>query len=109
METKTTRETYFKICEQLGKEPDEDKIPPEMEDFPLDVQLAIETFGKLGDKIVPDVGYMGKDFTSLPIHLQILDVQNETLFMETLLRLDEKIIKKSSEEMKRARDKLKRK
>jgi hypothetical protein len=97
------------MCEQMGQEPDMDKIPPELEDFPEDVQAAVVTFGKLGDRIVADIGYMGKDYTSLPIHMEILQLDNKELFMETLLRLDERVIKKSADEMRREREKLKRK
>jgi hypothetical protein len=81
----------------------------DLEDFPEEVQQAIITFGKLGDRIVGDVGYLGKDYTSLPIHIKLLDLDNEDIFMETILRLDEIVIKNSAEEMRREREKLKRK
>jgi hypothetical protein len=97
------------MCEQLEKEADEDEIPPELEDFPEEVQQAIITFGKLGDRIVGDVGYIGKDYTSLPIHMRLLKLDNEDIFMEALLRLDEILIKKSANEMRQEREKLKRK
>jgi hypothetical protein len=106
---KVSRETYFNLCEQLGKEPDPDEIPPDIDDFPEDVKNAIITFGKLGDRIVADVGYIGKDYTSLPIHMSLLHLYNKDLFVETLLRLDERVIKKSAEEMRRERKKLERK
>lgn len=97
------------MCEQLNEEPDYNKIPPDFTDFPLEVQEAIITYGKLGDRVVADVGYMGKDYTSLPLHMEILKVRDKELFLETILRLDERMIKKSAEAMKRERDKLKSK
>ena len=97
------------MCEQLEKEPDPDEIPPDLEDFPEEVQQAIVTFGKLGDRIVADIGYLGKDFTSLPLHMDLLNLDNRSIFVETILRLDERLITKSAESMKRERDKLKRK
>lgn len=97
------------MCEQLEKEPDPDEIPPDLEDFPEEVQQAIITFGKLGDRIVADIGYLGKDFTSLPLHMDLLNLDNRSIFVETILRLDERLITKSAESMKRERDKLKRK
>lgn len=97
------------MCEQLGKEPDADEIPPDLEDFPEEVQQAILTFGKLGDRIVADIGYLGKDFTALPLHMDLLDLDNKSIFVETILRLDERLITKSAEAMKRERDKMKRK
>ncbi len=97
------------MCEQLEKEPDPDEIPPDLEDFPEEVQQAIITFGKLGDRIVADIGYLGKDYTSLPLHMDLLNLDNRSIFVETILRLDERLITKSAESMKRERDKLKRK
>lgn len=107
IETKTTSETYFKICEQLGKEPLPEEIPPEMDDFPEDVQRAIVCFGRLGDRVVADIGYMGKDYSALEFHAGVLGVDNRELFLETLLRLDERVKAKSNEEMARQRKKLK--
>ena len=97
------------MCEQTGKEVNYEEIPPELEDFPEEVQQAILTFGKLGDRIVADIGYLGKDFTSLPLHMELLNLDNKSIFVETILRLDERLISKSAEAMKRERDKMKRK
>jgi hypothetical protein len=97
------------LCEQTGEEPNIDKVPPEFEDFPWDVQQGILIFAKLGDKIVADVGYMGKDYTLLPILMKQSGVMNEEICTETILRLDERVKIKSAEEMKRERDKLKNK
>lgn len=97
------------MCEQTGKEVNYEEIPPELEDFPEEVQQAILTFGKLGDRIVADIGYLGKDFTSLPLHMELLNLENKSIFVETILRLDERLISKSAEAMKRERDKMKRK
>jgi hypothetical protein len=52
---------------------------------------------------------MGKYYESLPIHMEILGVTNKEIFLETLLRLDASMIKRSADEMKKARDKIKKK
>ena len=104
-----TADRYFTMCEQLGEEPNPDKIPPEIHDFPPDVQKAIILFNKLGDRIYPDVGYLGKDYTQLPIYMEVYEVEDKRLFLETLLRLDAKIIEKSAAAMKAERDKIRRK
>ena len=65
-----TRERYFKMCEQLGQEPNENEIPPDIEDFPQIAIQALTTFSNLGDRVYPDIGYMGKDFTTLPLLLR---------------------------------------
>lgn len=95
--------------EQLGREPDMDKCPPGYEDFPEIIQIAIAIFHSLGNRVYPDIGYMGKDYTNLPILLNIFDVDNVDLVMETLSRLDAHAVKKSQAAIKREHDKMKRK
>ena len=108
-ESKMTRERYFKMCEQLDKEPIEDEIPPDWEDFPEIVVDAINTFQNLRDFIVADIGYLGKDYTNLPYYIQIYDIQDIELFLEILTTLESRAVKQSQEQLKRERDKLKRK
>lgn len=95
--------------EQLGREPDMDRCPPGTEDFPEIIQIAMAIFGFLGNRVYPDIGYIGKDYTNLPILLNIFDVDNVDIVMETLSRLDNHAINKSQSSIKREHDKLKRK
>lgn len=104
-----TKERYLMLCDQMGQPPSEDKCPPEFEDFPLPIQQAIEVFNKLGDRVYPDIGYVGKDFVSLPLHMKVAGVTEEDIFLEALIRLDAHLIKRSSEQMKKARESVKRK
>lgn len=104
-----TRERYFKMCEQLGQEPNENEIPPDIEDFPQIAIQALTTFSNLGDRVYPDIGYMGKDFTTLPYYLEVHGVENKELFLEILTYLESRAIKTSQEQLKREREKLKRK
>ena len=104
-----TQERYLKMCEQLGKEPDLDEIPPAIEDFPDIVILAMNTFGSLGDRIYPDIGYVGKDFTNLPYYLSINGIGDTELFLEILIYLESRAVEQSQEALKREREKLKRK
>lgn len=99
-----TKEKYLAICDQMGQEPSEDKCPPDFEDMPVPVQQAIEIFNKLGDRVFPDIGYVGKDFTSLDLHMEVACVYNKEIFLETLVRLDASMIKRSADQMKKARD-----
>lgn len=103
-----TREKYFMMCEQMGRDPDPDEIPPEIDDFPDDVQTAMILFNKLGDRVYPDIGYLGKDYTQLPIYMDVYEVKNKKIFLEALLRLDSRIIQKSAAALKSERDKIKR-
>ena len=109
LDTGMTRNKYLDMCEQLGKEPSDKEIPPDWEDFPEIVQEAINTFNQLGDRVYPEIGFVGKDYTNLSYFLEIYDVENKEFFLEILSWLDSRAIKKSSAEIKKQYDKLKRK
>ena len=104
-----TRDKYLEMMDQLGKEPVEEEIPPDWEDFPEIVLDALNTFNMLGDRMYPDVGYVGKDYTNLNHFIELFDIQDKLFFMELLSWLDSRAIKKSQEHLKREYDKLKRK
>jgi hypothetical protein len=104
-----TKDKYLTLCEQMGQDPSESKCPPDFEDFPVPVQQAIEVFNRLGDRVMADIGYLGKDFVSLPIHMEVVGVEDKEIFMDTLMRLDASMIKRSSDQMQKAREKIKKK
>tara|TARA_R110002167_G_scaffold171172_2_gene369165 strand:- start:61 stop:345 length:285 start_codon:yes stop_codon:yes gene_type:complete len=93
----------------MGQEPKEHEIPPDWEDFPNIVILAINTFSHLGDRMAPDIGYLGKDFTNLIHYIEIYGVEDKELFLEILTYLESRAVKQSQEQLKREREKLKRK
>ena len=97
------------MMEQLGKEPHPDEIPPDFEDLPEIIAIAVNTFNLLGDRIYPEIGYIGKDYTNLPFYIDIYDIEDKEFFLEILSWLDSRAIKKSSEQLKKEYDKLKRK
>ena len=103
-----TRERYLEMCEQLGKEPNPDEIPPDWEDFPPELQQAIAVFNSLGDRVYPDIGYIGKDYTNLPILIEVYQIDDTEYLVDVLQYLDGRAIEKSAETLKRERDKLKR-
>jgi len=104
-----SKEKYLEVQDQLGREPEIDRCPPGIEDFPQIVVDAIEIFNYLGDRKYPEIGYVGKDYTSLPILMELYEIDNRELFLSLLLRLDSFVIQKSQEHLKREYDKLKRK
>jgi len=104
-----TRARYLKMCEQMGKEPDEAEIPPDAEDFPPIAMQALNTFACLGDRVYPDIGFMGKDFTNLSHYMDIHGVEDKELFLEILTFLESRAIKRSQDQLKREREKAKRK
>ena len=103
-----TRERYLQMCEQLGKEPNPEEIPPDFEDFPAEMQQAIAVFNSLGDRVYPDIGYIGKDYTNLPLLIDVYGIEDSEYLVEILHYLDGRAIQKSAETLKRERDKLKR-
>ena len=109
LDTGMTRNKYLNMCEQLGKEPNDDETPPDWEDFPEVMQHSINTFNQLGDRVYPEIGFVGKDYTNLTHYLEVYDVNDKEFFLEIISWLDSRAIKKSSEDLKRQYDKLKRK
>ena len=97
------------MCEQLGKEPDPDEMPPSWQDLPDIAIHALNTFRMLGDRVYPDIGYMGKDFTNLSHYMEVYGIEDKELFLEILYTLESRAIKHSQEQLKREREKLKRK
>jgi len=63
----------------------------------------------MGDRIAVDIGYLGKDYTNLALLIDIYAIEDKELFLEIITWLDSRAITKSTEYMKRERDKLKRK
>lgn len=104
-----TKERYLEMEEQLGREPNPEKCPPGIEDFPDEIIEAIQIFNYLGDRVYPEIGYVGKDYTNLPILMKVFEIDNKELLLEVLSRLDSEAIKISQERLKREYDKMKRK
>ena len=108
-DTGMSKDKYLEMQEQLGREPDPERCPPGVEDFPDVVIDAISIFNSLGDRVYPEVGYTGKDYTNLEFLLKVYKIEHKELLYEILLRLDAHVIKKSQEAIKREHDKLKSK
>jgi hypothetical protein len=99
------------MCEQTGEEIDWEKCPPEMEDFPDSVHTAINIYNSLGERVYPDIGFIGKDFTNLSLlykNYYIEEYEEDWLF-ELLLFLDSYNIKESQQRIKSEMDRIKRK
>lgn len=98
------------MCEQTGQEIDWEKCPPDLEDFPDIILTAIEIYNNLGDRVYPDIGFIGKDFTNLPLmfKLHYIIEEEEDYLMDLLLLLDKEQIKQSQEQIKAAHNKIKK-
>ena len=106
-----TKDQYLRMVEQTGEEIDWEKCPPELEDFPNSVHTAMNIYNSLGDRIYPDVGFIGKDFTNLSLLYKnyYVEEHEEDWIFELLLFLDSNNIKESQKRIKSEIDRIKRK
>ena len=100
------------MVEQTGEEIDWDRCPPDVEDFPDSVVTALQIFNTLGNRVYPEVGYIGKDYTNLNLlsdfHKITEDIEKEYIF-ELLIFMDNKTQEDSRKKIKAEYDKIKRK
>ena len=95
----------------MNEEPDWDKCPPDWEDFPELVVTCMNIYHSMGDRIFPDVGFIGKDYTNFKFLLEnygIEEHQKDFVF-DTLLWLDSRAIEASQKRLKAEYDRMKRK
>tara|TARA_R100001015_G_C4579151_1_gene135948 strand:- start:11 stop:310 length:300 start_codon:yes stop_codon:yes gene_type:complete len=97
------------MVEQTGEEIDWDRCPPEAEDFPQIVIDSINMYHSLGNRMYPEIGYMGKDYTNLPLLFKLYKIQEhqEEYVYELLLYLDNRAIELSQQKLKAEYDKIK--
>lgn len=103
-------DTYLKICEQLGQEPDPEKMPLETSDFPEQVQVAFFVFNNLSDVWDGMSGsYLGKNWSDAEYVMKLYDVAEPKIvyyfakMYERLImshRADEATKRRKSEEKK---------
>ena len=105
-----TKDQYLEMMEQIGEEPDWEKCPPDWEDFPALTIDAVNIFYSLGDRIYPDIGYIGKDFTNFDFLLKNYKIEehNKEYILDTVLFLDSRAIEQSQKKLKAEYDKMKR-
>tara|TARA_B100000287_G_scaffold216667_1_gene204425 strand:- start:11966 stop:12277 length:312 start_codon:yes stop_codon:yes gene_type:complete len=97
------------MCEQLGTEPDFNEMPPEMGDFPLEIQEAFVVHAMLPDKWDGASGsYMGKDWAPLMDLVTIQNVQDIKTTTFFLKHIDSSYTIKINAELKRKQDADKR-
>ena len=102
-----SKDQYLEMCEQTGEEIDWERCPPDLEDFPSVVVDFLNIYYSLGNRVYPDIGYVGKDYTTLPFLMKIYKIEShlEDYLMETLLLLDSKAIEDSQKKIKAEMDK----
>tara|TARA_R100000231_G_scaffold134204_1_gene107570 strand:- start:44 stop:373 length:330 start_codon:yes stop_codon:yes gene_type:complete len=106
-----TKDQYLTMCEQTGEEVDWDRCPPELEDFPIIVPTTLNIYNSLGSRIYPEVGFVGKDYTTLDLLFKVYKVQEheKDFIYDILLALDAHHIEASQKSIKAEYDKIKSK
>ena len=103
-----TKEFYIELAEARGQEPDWDRCPPGLEDFPYDVQKAIIAYAKFPDRYDSEGVFIGKDYALFKEIIEVELVDDKGLFLESLLQIDSLFIKKSRDDAVEARKQAKR-
>lgn len=67
----------MRLCEQLGQEPDPEKMPLDASEFPPEVQVAFFVFDLLPDRWEGMSGtYLGKDWSSAEFIFRIYEIED---------------------------------
>lgn len=64
------------MCEQLGMEPDKNKMPMDIRDMDPVCQKAVAIFNSLNDTFIPGTYpvYNGKDISGIPFVFDLFDI-----------------------------------
>ena len=99
------------MCEQTGQEIDWEKCPPDWEDFPNIVVTSMNLYNSLGNKVYPDIGFVGKDYTNFEFllnHYNISEHEKEFV-LDLLFELESRDIENSQRKLKAEYERIKRK
>lgn len=102
---KVTKDTYLRLCEQLGQEPDPTQMPLELSDFPVDVQVAFFMYNLLPDDRDFEGYWLGKRWESLEIIFNLYRIEDKRNTFDTM-KLIEQVFRQVVED-RRKRDKEK--
>tara|TARA_Y100000114_G_scaffold143904_1_gene151915 strand:+ start:232 stop:687 length:456 start_codon:yes stop_codon:yes gene_type:complete len=95
---------YLRICEQLGEEPDPDKMPIDRADYPSEVQDAFFMHDFLSDKWDGMSGsYLGKDYSNLETLLNIYEIENRKQVVLFLKHIEARYMTKINKEVEAKR------
>ena len=106
-----SKDQYLEMMEQMGEEPDWEKCPPDWEDFPDLTLTALNIYYSLGDRVYPEIGFIGKDYTNYEFlqELYKVEIHQKDYVNETILWLDSRAIEMSQKKLKAEYDRIKRK
>ena len=106
-----TKDQYLRMVEQTGEEIDWERCPPDLQDFPESIIDALNIFHSLGNRVYPEIGYIGKDFSNRDILFELYDIKNyqKNWIMELLWFLETETVNESQRQLKAEYEKMKRK
>jgi len=106
-----SKDQYLEMCAQMGQEPDWEKCPPDWDDFPQVVIDAVNIFHSMGDRVFPEIGFVGKDFTNFQFLLEryCIEEHQKDYVLEILLWLDSRAIEISQKKLKAEYDRIRNK
>jgi hypothetical protein len=92
------------MCEQLGVEPDPERLPSSLAAFPEEVQLAFTIFGYLPDRWDSmSGGYFGKDWSSANFFLDLFNVEDKRLVVLFVSKMEGYYTKKVNQKVENKR------
>ena len=99
------------MCEQTGQEIDWEKCPPDWSDFPNIVLETMNLYHSLGNKVYPEIGFTGKDYTNFEFLYNYYDVpkHQKDFVLELLLELEGRDVSNSQQKLKAEYDRIKKK
>tara|TARA_Y100000114_G_scaffold37343_1_gene32962 strand:+ start:1585 stop:1908 length:324 start_codon:yes stop_codon:yes gene_type:complete len=98
------------MCEQLGKEPDPDKMPLDASSFPYEVHVAFFVFSLLPDRWDGMSGYyLGKDWSSCQFLCDVYDIEDRKEVIYIAKVYEGIIVKDKAEETNRKQKAAERK
>jgi len=99
------------MVEQTGEEIDWERCPPELSDFPDSILDSLNIFYSMGNKVYPEIGYVGKDYSNREVLFELYEIEEYQVewIMELLLFLENETVSESQRQLKAEYDKIKRK
>jgi|TARA_R100000152_G_C6719225_1_gene145485 hypothetical protein len=92
------------MCDQTGKEPDPDEMPPALGDYPPEVQVAFLLHDFLPERWEGMNGfYMGKDYSGLQVLLDAYEVEDKKTCVYFIRCIDSYNMKKINGEQDKKR------
>jgi hypothetical protein len=92
---------YIEMCEQMGWEIDEDQIPKDPSELPLEAQYALILLNSLPDNWEGMSGsWMGKDYSGLSAIMDIYNIDDRKTVFELLKVAENELSKYYSEKAK---------